>query len=28
MSTWNPDLDEDGKTQDLCMEVFGVLLEE
>ena len=28
MSTWNPDLDEDGKTQDLCMEVFIVLLEE
>ena len=28
MSTWNPDIDEEGKTQDLCMEVFNVLLEE
>jgi arginase len=26
MSTWNPDLDETGKTRDLCMEVFSILL--
>jgi arginase len=27
MSTWNPDLDENGRTRELCMEVFNVLLE-
>lgn len=27
MSTWNPDLDENGKTRDLCMEVLNILLE-
>ena len=27
MSTWNPDLDEDGRSRDKCMEVFKVLLE-
>jgi arginase len=27
MSTWNPDLDEHGRTKELCMEVFNVLLE-
>jgi arginase len=27
MSAWNPDLDATGKTRDLCMEIFNVLLE-
>jgi arginase len=26
MSTWNPNLDEEGRTEDLCMEVLNVLL--
>jgi arginase len=27
MSSWNPDLDKDGRTKERCMEVFSVLLE-
>jgi arginase len=27
VSTWNPDLDEDGRSQDLCMQVLNCLLD-